>query len=199
MIQRKLDVILEQFASEATSDVTPAQISLFISRYPEYEAEIMDFAVDILMSKHPTEETFLDEKEKKEFLDKAIQTFRQFSKPRPVDQIAFNGINLRVNELAMEWDEFKAKTGLTKFIALSLDQKLVEVKSIPAKVVKSLSDALHIPANALMTFLQNATLSTGSMNFKSFSAPLNSEKVSFEKLVNDDLSLSESEKEMLLR
>jgi len=200
MMHRNLDVILEQFASEVSpDDITPAQISLFISRYPEYEAEIMDFAVDFLMSKYPTEEEFLDENEKKQFLDKAVQTFRKFSETKPVDSFAFKGINLRVNELGMEWGEFKAKTGITKLIAFSLDQKLVEVKSIPTKVVKAVSDALNVPANALLNFLQSATPSPGSINFKSFSAPLNSEKVSFEKLVNDDLSLSESEKEMLLR
>lgn len=190
------ELVLEEFASKFAENDSQQTIAHYMRTYPEYAQDILEYAGALMMSKHSNEEPFQSEQEREAFVSRARETFRKFSMEAPEE--SFNGIKTRINELGMEWEDFQSKTGLTKSIVLYMDQKMVDVATIPSKVLKSVSETISVPTLLLRNFFYGGMTPTAAANFKSSSAPIAKEKISFEKAVMDDSELSNDQKNNLL-
>jgi hypothetical protein len=189
------ELILEEFALAVSENDSHETVKRFMKRYPEYAEDIMDYAVALLISKHAPAEAFLDEQEHDDFLKQAQNIFSKTSSPSAVE---ISSLDSKLHELNIGIEEFRKKTGLTRFVLHNLDQKLVDVSSIPPKVVRKLSEALKVSADSLNQYLSGGFRNAHSMNFKAFIAPTSSDRISFEEVLNQDPSLTDEERSKLL-
>ena len=188
------EMVLEEFASCLLEDDSPETVSLFMKKYPEYAEDILEYAVALVMNKHSSDEPFLNPEERSQFLSRATQIFRQVTRSKTQ---ALKSLSQRVEEVGLGFDQFKEKTGISRFILLNLDQKVVEVSSIPSKVLKSIEEILTIPQDVLNNYLSGVTPTQG-MNYKASAAPISTNKTSFEEILRQDSSLSEQDRLKLM-
>lgn len=189
------EMALEEFARYALEDDSPEAVSIFMKKYPEYSDDIVEYAVALLINKHSADEPFLNSEERVQFLKKATEIF-QSKKQSPMP--ALTSLLKRITEIGLNTDQFKAKTGLTQFILLNLDQKLVDVSSIPSKILDSISQTLSIPGEVLNSYLAGKASPGQAMNYKAYTAPSSSDRISFEEVLRQDSSISEQERLKLM-
>jgi len=190
------ELVLEEFANKFSENDSKETISLFMKTYPEYAKDILEYAGSLLMNKYYSEEPFQNTKEREQFLSQARHAFRQATLPGNEEK--FQGIGDKIRKSEIEWTDFQAKTGLNKSVVLNLDQRVVDVTTIPFKVLKSVSEALSVSTLSLRNFLYGGMGPAASANFKSSSAPTGLVKISFEQVIKTDCSLTDEEKERLL-
>jgi hypothetical protein len=150
-----------------------------------------------LSRKYPAKDPFESEEEREQLLKSALEIYRNAVEQSQED--SFTGIKSKLRELKIDPETFKQSTGLTSFLILNLDQKLVDVTSIPSRILKLISDTLSVPSYALRNYLYSGLPSHGAANFKSFTAPTAAAKKSFEEIVREDVSLTDEEKSKLIR
>jgi hypothetical protein len=192
------DDALEELANSMLEDDSAKTVSSFMKRYPEYADDILEYAVLLLSTnKYPMTDPFENEQEKSRFLHAANEVYLN-----TIDQsktVPFSGIRAKLKELEIDSEKFRAATGLTSFLVLNLDQKLVDVASIPSRILKSISETLSVPTYALRDYLHGGLPSQGIAHFKNSSAPISSVKKSFDVIVKEDVNLSEEEKLELIQ
>ena len=188
------EMVLEEFASHLLEADSPETVSLFMKKYPEYAEDILEYAVALVMNKHSSDEPFLNPEERSQFLTRATQIFRQVAGSKTQ---TFNSLSQRISDVGLSFDQFKEKTGISRFILLNLDQKVVEVSSIPSKILKSIEEILSIPQDVLNNYLSGGTPAQ-AMNYKASVAPIATNRTSFEEILRQDSSLSEQDRLKLM-
>ena len=189
------EMAMEEFASQLLEDDSPETVRVFMKRYPEYSEDILGYAVALLMNKHSTDEPFLNTEERANFIERATEVFRKATESKPTQ---FSSLLKRVTQIGLNADQFKEKTGVSSFVLLNLDQKVVDVASIPSRILNSISETLAIPGDVLNNYISGGVSPGQAMNYKASAAPVSTKRIPFEEVLRQDTSLSEEERRKLM-
>lgn len=194
-----LDDVLHEIllaAETAENPFSPVELRRWTTRFPQFEREIAEFFVtEIELEALPERELSPAFEEK--FAVRSSEILATILKPnRPAAPIkslkdAAAARNLRFSDLVRQ-------TGMSSQLLTSLEQRSVIAASIPAKVIKKISEVLQISAESLTAyFAQPQQFLTGT-SYKAADQPILSEQKDFADLVAADLQLTAEQKQELL-
>jgi transcriptional regulator with XRE-family HTH domain len=186
--------------------LTPEILEGWMSRYPQFEREIMNFAAfDAIISHSPDnpENTVISREASRRSLAKVKEIVAHaFAENSNVNAAAEEIIslteagerqNLRFPQIAM-------RAGLSIPLLANLEQRFVRFASVPEEVINKLADVLKISARSIAAYLQMPPAMTMDANFKSQDQPqLPEAQADFFALVDADPMLTREQKRNLLK
>ena len=145
-----LDDVLEEMAS-AAAPPDARQLRAWVERYPQFRAEIVDFATAwIEMEAVPASEAAQDEVEI--VVNRALSRVRELrsegAKPAAIGNLAAE------IQAAGGFDAFQRAAGIDRSMLTCLEKRLIRPATIPARMVAAVAQALGRDAAAVRGYLR---------------------------------------------
>lgn len=191
-----LQRVLESYAAETPEGNDNETLKKWMSRYPEYANDLMDFAAERAHMSHlPDAES--DEGELERFLEHGRQKFRQLlntSKKKPSEISSLIG---SAEEAGLDRSAFAKAVGLSISLVIYLEKRRVRAASVPSKVINGIAAAIGASAEAVRAYLELPEMAAG-LNYKAEERPAEIGPKDFAEAVEQDQTLTPEEKKALL-
>ena len=200
---KTLDQILFEFLTE---NETPTRDVLtdWIQRYPQYQKELIDLAVDWFELSLPlssntsikeaavivhqgvdfVQDKLLEEEMRRQVIPKTRKQFRGFVKEG-------RAIGLSLGELAN-------RVGLTPALLAKIDRRMVRFTSLPLVLIQALAEAVNCNVLTSVHFLQLQPVISTNERFKSSQPPKIGEQANFFDEVRADPEMSDDQRKRWL-
>lgn len=198
-----LDQVLFEFMTE-NENPTREALTEWIRRYPQYERELVDLAVDWfqmslpLPSGSPVEDEAAVVARGVNYVHQFLLEEEAHRQMLPKPSRPFLGFIKEAKTLHISLDQIAERVGLTPALLAAVDQRMMRYASLPAELVQGLVDVLgrDLPTGSL--YLQMQPAIPGRQRFKSDQTPQVSEQVDFFDEVRADPDLTEEQRQRWL-
>jgi hypothetical protein len=188
-----LEDVINAYVATETSP-THSALKKWISEYPEYEKELIDFSVSwSLMNEMPptsnaetVDETTLILRGMS-IVENRLHAMRNQTNKRKVDSLLKEGkrLGLSINDIAADCE-------LSPAIVKKLEQRLIDYKSIPSLVIERLASEIQTTFPAVFAYLRQPMSLSRNARYRSRAAPkLESKRQDFFDAVKTDRTLDE--------
>jgi hypothetical protein len=197
--QPSLDEVIEAYMA-STANPDNDSLSEWITRYPQYSRELMDFAAHWgLIDTLPPHEAPNQEAEEEALVSRGRSMFRDVWQRELKNQKAEQRrerpiVSLRVEaeRCGMHIDQFTEKAELSPSIIEKLDQLAFDFSSIPQKVIENLARAIGHSFGIVALYLQGKTGLTSTARYTAGQTRRREEsKEDFFEAIRSDQTMSE--------
>jgi hypothetical protein len=195
----RLDQIIESYSASAGGPSYESMLA-WISRYPEYEREIIDFTVDWFMAEQTAPALGeADEELTAETLQRHREIIQEIVSRHIATQVGIEGLLAEAKARGMSRKQLADAVRLTIPLIDKLDRRLIHYSSIPRAIIESLAQALSRQVDTVSQYLQGTPLLPAGASYKAEEAPSLPEVQDFSDAVQDDRTLSPERKRELMR
>jgi hypothetical protein len=198
-----LDQVLFEFMTE-NENPTREALTEWVHRYPQYERELVDLAVDWFQMSLPLSSGSPVENEEA-VVARGVDYVHQFlleeeahRQMLPKTSRPFLGFIKEAKDLHISLDEFAERIGLTPALLAAIDQRMMRYASLPAELIQGLVDIVGMELPTGRLYLQTQQAISGAQRFKSDQTPQVSEQVDFFDEVRVDPDLTEEQRQRWL-
>ncbi len=189
--------ILEGYVVETPAGNDQNILRKWMENYPQFAADLMDFAAARAVVKFAPEEEFSaqDEKRYQEF---GLNNLRLFLSKTNNSQAVPESLTDLAKEKGLNKAKFAATLGVSLSLLMYLEKKRLEFSSIPQAVIKKISDVLETGEELVSAYLKQLPDLAGEASFKTTTRPEEVKLKSFPEAVREDQMLSAEGKKKLL-
>jgi transcriptional regulator with XRE-family HTH domain len=194
------DVLDEILLSD--EELSSANISKWMKEYPQFEADIMEFAAFQAIDKHvsdPEELVATDREVSAQRLElvKGIVRSAVMENQESIESIA--SLAVQAKKKGLKFSQLARKVGLSLPLMANLEQRFVSFASIPEDIFNNLANVLEVSAESIRNYLQLPPEMTTQASFKAKDKPEKPGQEDFFKLVERDRGLTPEQKDNLLK
>lgn len=194
--------VLESYAYETPESVDrQAVLERYIKEFPQFTNELKSFAIerDLLKFSHLEN---ISEAEKEEHRKASRETLRSFLERKGstvAEEPEIKSLNLLAKSKGIKKIDLARRLGISISLLIYLEKRRLQLETIPQKFIKRIAEVLEQTENAIQAYLgQRADFATDA-SFKTEDRPQDIEQKSFTEAVRQDQTLSEKEKQELLK
>lgn len=185
--------VLESYAIATPEGNDKALLNEWIDTYPAFAEDLIRFAANRELLDYPSNDDFKSEEEKQTYLRRSRETYLRFINSR---EAILNSIFKRAEELDIKKRELTDRLGISLTFLNTLEKRVIEYSSIPARFIAQVAEVLQLQAEAVASYLQRPVMQAEF--HKNTSRPEESRAMSFSEAVSDDFGLTEEQKKSLL-
>ncbi|MEZ5306673.1 MAG: hypothetical protein R2684_05930 [Pyrinomonadaceae bacterium] len=194
--QLNLDEVIEGYAIETPSGNDPVVLDGWIKQYPQFEAELLEFAASRAVAQK-TDYPELTIEEKRKAREISARILRNAGVPELENEL--HGIVDRGNEIASNKMKLAADLGIGLSTLLAIDRRRVAFESIPTSFVERISTVLRVTKEAVINYLSQDRIIAPSASYKSTGRPDPNMTQDLETVLELDSEVSEEMKNRIMR
>lgn len=200
MSEPNLEEVLEDYAAATSSGNNLKILRLLTEKYPQFAADLADFAAARAVVKFaPDEELSADEE--KRFRESGLKNLREIlgaNDSITAPQNALQSLTDTAKEKGLSRKSFAVALGLSVSLVMYLEKRRLAFASIPKNLLRKISEVLETSEDLIASYLnQPPDLSTGA-SFKTNTRPEDLQPKTFVEAVREDQKLSIEDKRKLL-
>lgn len=192
-----LDEVLEGYAIETPTGNDRQILQRWIKMYPQFAAELTDFAAARAIVKYAPEEEFSAEEESR-YSRIGLSNLRSFLNKKKAAQTALASLTDAAKEKGLNKQKFAAAAGISLSLLMYLEKKRLEFASIPKGLMNKLANVLETGEERIAAYLNQPPDLQTQASFKAALRPEEIKLKSFAEAVREDQTLSPEEKKKLL-
>jgi hypothetical protein len=194
-----LDNIIDRYVASSEGPGYRAMLE-WISRYPQYEQELVDFTVHwSAVREAPALELRPEEARREAGLH--MPTVRRLIEKysAPVEAAPLEGLVAEARARGLSPKALAEKAGLSLALVTKLDRRLLSFATIPQQVLSILANTLGREVEAVARYLQGgALMAPATVRYRADKAPALPGQQDFREAVQTDRTLTEEQKATLL-
>lgn len=197
MIDMSLADVLEAYAVETPTGNDQQVLQKWMKKYPQYSAELMDFAAARAVVLYAPEEEISAEEEAR-YREVGLKNFQAFLSNSAAPQTVLSSLTASAAEKGLNKAKFAAAVGVSLSLLMYLEKKRLEFSTIPKAVVRKISDVIEAGEQQVAAYLSTPPEMQPQASFKTAIRPKEVKLKSFAEAVREDQILSPEEKKNLL-
>lgn len=192
----QLDQLFEIWIDNQNAE-TPLPLKNWLDRYPQLTDEFLSWHASAPLLAH-MDKLPADSALEEAVLNTGMESFerhinRAESTITTIKSLLDSGIKLgfKPAELAMQ-------IGIGKIILARLNQRLIEIETVPIQIIERLAVTLQVQIDQIKAYLSQPVQLKSGISYKADQAPRAGEKQTFQYAVESDPELSSEQKSKLL-
>lgn len=166
-----LENILEEYSIESGTNNDLELLRQYMQKYPDFSAELMDFAASrSIMKRSP--EPQITQAQESEYLEigrKAISGFRNATEKKTSDSL--RSLTRAGMELGLSKQKLAGSLGISVSLLMYLEKKKLQARSIPGQLIRNIADTIHSTEDSVAAYLSSMPPAAGQVSYKSQSRP----------------------------
>jgi len=192
--EETLTDVLNTFVA-STEEPTPAALTAFIQRYPQFRQELTDFAVGWSQS-HWLAPSTPDPVDEGALIERAMGVVTSVLERRQQQEAAVDSPPPRLALAGVPIHHLAESAGLSPALWRKLDRRLLH--SIPAQVVARVAEVMRLSTETIERYLAQPATLPANASYRAERAPQLSESEDFFDAVRGDLTLDDERRQGLL-
>ncbi|MCY7348142.1 MAG: hypothetical protein LH614_18270 [Pyrinomonadaceae bacterium] len=194
MNELNLTDALEEYALAAPHGFGGQILRQMAEKYPQFAADLQDFAVACAVVKYAPETEISTEDEAR---------YRQIGKENLRAVLSESSASLEsltdaAKAKGLNRSKFANALGLSVSLVQYLEKRRLDFATIPQNVIAKVAEVLETGENLVANYLSQSPVSAANMSFKATTRPEELKPKSFAEAVREDQQLSNEEKRRLL-
>lgn len=195
--KERLATVLEEYAASTPDGNVASVLEDFVRRFPEYRAELVEFAAARAIARYLPE---IEPGPEGEERDRMLAAGRLRSVLGRIESAAPIGSLVGTAEkLGIGKQSFAKAAGLSLSLLIYLEKRRIEFATIPAEIVSRLASILQTGAESVAEYLRTPPDAVPQANYKTSGMPGRVVAKSFAEAVREDQTLTAEQKTELLR
>lgn len=190
--------VLESYAIETQTGNDIRVLRLWVANYPQFAAELMDFAAARAVARHSPDHEFSPEEEKRHQASGLTILRAALETKRPGEPPALPSLIGTAREKGLTRKSFAAALGLSVSLVQYLEKRRLEFATIPRMLVARIAGVLETGEELVAGYLDQPPVAATSASYKAAERPAGQPPKSFAEAVRTDQQLSDEEKRRLL-
>ncbi len=198
MNETKLQDVLEEYAIAEPSENNLTTLLLMTEKYPQFAAELQDFAAARALVKYAPE-VELNAGEEARYQAIGLNNLRAVLSGKAVQvPTSLQSLTDVAKTKGLNRSKFAAALGLSVSLVQYLEKRRLEFASIPQAVIAKVAEVLETGEELVVNYLKLPPNLATNASFKASERPEEMQPKSFDEAVREDQTLSGEEKRKLL-
>ncbi len=195
MNEMSLTDILEDYAAATPAGNDLKLLRRMIEQYPQFAAELQDFAAARAIVRYAPEAEISAEDEQL-YQEIGLKNLRQVLNAAP--QQALESLLETAKVKNLNRSKFASALGLSVSLIQYLEKRRLEFASIPRKIIARIAEVLETGEEMVANYLNQPPVTATNASYKTAERPVEMKPKSFADAVREDQQLSPEEKRELL-
>jgi transcriptional regulator with XRE-family HTH domain len=196
--ETNLQDVLEEYAIKAGSENDPQILRRMIAKYPQYSAELKDFAAARAVLRFAPEEELSTEEEAR-FAKIGLQNLRAVLSKKEISTDVLQSLTDAAKEKGLNKKSFAAALGLSVSLVQYLEKRRLDFASIPKNLIAKVAQTLETGEEIVSAYLNQPPDFATQASFKTTTRAEEMPPKNFAEAVREDQTLSAEEKLKLLK
>jgi transcriptional regulator with XRE-family HTH domain len=198
MNETNLQDVLEEYAIAEPTGNNLATLRQMTEKYPQFAAELQDFAAARALVKYAPEEE-LNAGEEVRYREVGLNNLRAVLSGKAVQvPTSLQSLTDAAKTKGLNRSKFAAALGLSVSLVQYLEKRRLEFASIPQAVIAKVAEVLETGEELVVNYLKLPPNLVTNASFKANERPEEMQPKSFDEAVREDQTLSGEEKRKLL-
>ncbi len=197
MNEMNLTDVLEEYAAAAPSGNDSVILRRMTKEYPQFSAELEDFAAARAVVRFAPEAE-ISASEEARYQEIGLQNLRAVLSEAATHQSALQSLTDAAKAKGMNRSRFASNLGLSVSLVQYLEKRRLDFASIPKAVISKIAEVLGTGEESIAHYLNQSLTPATDASFKTNERPEELQPKSFAEAVREDQFLSAQDKQTLL-
>ncbi len=197
MSETNLVDVLEEYAMAAPEGNDGQVLRSIIEKYPQFGAELEDFAAARAIVRYAPDPEFSATEEAR-YQEIGLNNLRKVLSGKATQQPALQSLTDTAKAKGLNRSKFAAALGLSVSLVQYIEKRRLDFASIPKAIVAKIAEVLDTGEELVANYLKLPPNLATNASFKVSGRPEEMQSKSFDEAVREDQTLSGEEKRKLL-